>query len=107
MNRLKFAAYGPVLLALAAIMLSARPAAGAVKTETVKYKAGDTEFVGYLAYDDAAGAGKRPGVLVAPEWIGLNDYARSRARQLAELGYVAFALDPYGNGKNAADATEA
>jgi dienelactone hydrolase len=106
MNRYTFAACGHVLLALAVTMFSGRPAEGAVKTETVKYKAGNTEFVGYVAYDDSA-AGKRPGVLVAPEWIGLNDYARSRARQLAELGYVAFAMDPYGNGKNAADATEA
>ena len=81
-------------------------AQGAIKTETVKYSAGDTECVGFLAYDDAA-SGKRPGVLISPEWMGLNDYARSRAKQLAEMGYVALALDPYGAGKNAADVKQA
>src|SRR4051794_20472583 len=106
MNRFALALGGHVLLALAATMFSAGPAEAAVKTETVEYKAGDTKFVGFLAYDDAA-TGKRPGVLVAPEWIGLNDYARSRARQLAELGYVALALDPYGGGKNASGPQEA
>ena len=62
-------AIGHVLLTLLAMMFSGGGAAeAAVKTETVKYKAGDTEFVGFLAYDDAA-PGKRPGVLVAPEWM--------------------------------------
>jgi len=52
-------------------------------------------------------SGKRPGVLVAPEWWGLNDYAKSRARQLAGLGYVALAMDPYGAGKATQDPREA
>jgi dienelactone hydrolase len=60
---------------------------------------------GFLAYDDS-GAAKRPGVLIAPEWVGVNDYARGRARQLAGMGYVAFVLDPYGGGKNAANPQE-
>ena len=33
------------------------------------------------------------------EWWGLNDYARSRAKQLAELGYTALAVDMFGEGK--------
>ena len=61
---------------------------------------------GYLAYDDAV-AGKRPGILVCHEWWGHNDYARKRAEQLAALGYVAFALDMYGEGVQAKDAKEA
>ncbi len=40
-----------------------------------------------------------PGVIVVHEWWGLNDYARSRARLLAELGYSAIAVDMYGTGK--------
>jgi dienelactone hydrolase len=87
-NRLAFL----LTLALAA------PAAAAIKTETVKYKAGDTQLVGYLAYDDAAKE-KRPGVIVAHEWWGLNDYIKKRAEMLAKEGYVAFALDMYGDGK--------
>lgn len=48
-----------------------------------------------------------PGVLVLPEWWGLNDFAIERARRLAALGFATLAVDLYGNGKVAADATEA
>jgi dienelactone hydrolase len=51
--------------------------------------------------------GKRPGVLVAHEWNGHNEYVRKRAERLARLGYVAFALDMYGKGVRAKDAKEA
>jgi dienelactone hydrolase len=81
-------------------------AQAAIRTEKVVYRHGDTELVGFLAYDDAV-KGTRPGVLVAPEWWGLNDYARRRAEQLAGLGYVAFALDMYGKGKTTSDPKEA
>src|SRR5436305_1904036 len=70
-------------------------ARGEIKTQTVEYKDGETTLKGFLAYDDAA-QGKRPGVVVAPEWWGLNDYPKNRAKQLAQLGYVAFAADIYG-----------
>ncbi len=78
----------------------------AVKTETVEYKDGDTSLTGYLAYDDAVD-GKRPGIIVVHEWWGLNDYARERAEMLAELGYVAFAVDMYGDKKVTEHANEA
>src|ERR1043165_266369 len=70
----------------------------AVKTETISYKVGDKTLQGFLAFDDAV-KGSRPGSLVVHEWWGLNDYARKRAEQLADLGYVAFAVDMYGDGK--------
>ncbi len=54
-------------------------------------------LVGEIAFDDT-GAGKRPGVLVAHDGGGLSDHARRSARRLAQLGYIAFALDYYGNG---------
>ena len=38
-------------------------------------------------------------MIVVHEWWGLNDYAKERAKQLAALGYVAFAADMYGDGK--------
>lgn len=76
----------------------ATPAPGAVQTKAISYKDGDVELEGYLAWDDAA-TGKRPGVLVVPEWWGLDDYAKGRAEQLAKMGYVAFAADMYGKGK--------
>jgi len=70
----------------------------ALHEENVEYRAGDTVMKGYLAWDDAKGT-KQPGVLVVHEWWGLNDYARKRARMLAELGYTALAVDMYGDGK--------
>lgn len=89
------------------LMLGISPAALAeIRTETVAYQHGDTILQGYLAYDDAQ-TGKRPGVLVVHEWWGLNDYAKSRARQLAELGYVAFAADMYGDGATTTDPKKA
>ena len=68
-----------------------------MKTETLTYSAGDTTFQGYLA--DPEGSGRRPGVLVVHEAPGLNDHPKRRARMLAELGYVALAVDMYGGGR--------
>jgi dienelactone hydrolase len=73
-------------------------AAAEVKSQTVTYRHGNVELVGHLAWDDSSQA-TRPGVLVVHEWWGLNDYARRRAEQLAALGYVALAVDMYGEGK--------
>lgn len=55
---------------------------------------------GYVVYDENT-EGKRPAILVVHEWWGLNDYSKRRARDLAKLGYIAMALDMYGNGKRA------
>ena len=79
-------------------MLGAAQLHAAIQTKTIDYEHNGTKLQGFFAWDDAV-EGKRPGVLVVHEWWGLNDYARSRAEQLAELGYVAFALDMYGKGK--------
>lgn len=87
-------------------MITAAGAPAEVVTKEVEYKHGETTLVGYLAYDDAV-EGKRPGVLVIHEWWGLNDYAKRRARMLAELGYVAFAADMYGEGKVTEDPKQA
>jgi dienelactone hydrolase len=86
------------MLSLTALFLFASAVHAEVKSKTVTYKHGDTTLKGYLAWDDKT-QGKRPGVLVVHEWWGLNDYTRKRAEQLAELGYVAFAADIFGNGK--------
>ena len=78
-----------------------------VVTRTVPYEQGGAKLQGFLAYDSGGQAEKRPGVLVIPEWWGLNDYARDRARQLAQMGYVAFAADMYGGGESTTDAARA
>lgn len=77
-----------------------------IVTEAVPYKHGDVELEGYVAYDDSI-EGKRPGVLVVHEWWGLNDYAKKRARMLAEQGYVGFALDMFGKGQVTTDPKQA
>ena len=94
------------VLPLAAALALAPMASAAIKTEVVEYKDGDQVCEGYLAYDDAA-TGKRPGILVVHEWMGLGDYAKRRAREVAALGYVAFAADIYGKGIRAKSVQEA
>jgi dienelactone hydrolase len=68
--------------------------------KNVEYTAQGVVLKGYLAYDSSI-KGKVPGILVVHEWWGMNDYARKRARMLAELGYTALAVDMYGEGKQA------
>lgn len=98
------------LLAAVAMGLSASTtvaqATPGVETRTVTYQDDGVTFRGYLAKPQAA-RGELPGVLVVHEWWGLNDYVKRRARQLAELGYVAFAADMYGGGKTTDDPKQA
>lgn len=77
-----------------------------LQTREVSYQAGALRMKGFLSWDDEV-SGERPGILVVPEFWGLNDYARNRAEMLAELGYTALAVDMYGEGKVAADRDEA
>jgi dienelactone hydrolase len=74
----------------------------AMITKEYDYKLDTMTFKGFVAYDDAI-KGKRPGVLVAHEWWGLNDFTKTQAKRLAQSGYVAFAVDMYGAGKTTAD----
>ena len=67
-----------------------------MKTETVNYQAADIELKGYLAFPDEE---KAPLVLIAHTWAGKDDFVHERAKDLAALGYVGFAVDMYGNGK--------
>ncbi len=67
-----------------------------VQTKTIEYRDGDTTLEGFVAWD--ASIASAPGVLVVHQWMGLTDYEKGRCKQLAELGYVAFALDIYGKG---------
>jgi dienelactone hydrolase len=87
-----------IIFALLLICCWSVPAMGAVKGESVTYNAGDMTMNGYMAYDDSITL-KRPGILVVHEWWGHNEYARQRAKMLADLGYVALAVDMYGSGK--------
>lgn len=74
----------------------------AIKEDSVSYTLNGKTYKGYIVYDSNK-KDKRPGILVVHEWWGLNEYSRSRARQLAELGYIAMAVDMYGDGKTGED----
>ena len=66
-----------------------------MKTEHIEYRVDETKLTGYLADEDSLGPG-RPGVLVVHQGRGLAEHTKERARMLAQLGYVAFALDMFG-----------
>jgi dienelactone hydrolase len=69
-------------------------------TKTLEYQQASTTLEGFVAYPKGfdASKDKRPVVLVVHEWTGLGAFAKSQAQKLAELGYVAFAVDIYGKG---------
>src|SRR5574342_1208958 len=77
---------GVILIVLVFGMIGVGFTEPRVAEKTVEYSAHGVVMKGYLAYDESV-KGKRGGVLVVPEWWGLNDYVRRRARMLAELGY--------------------
>lgn len=81
-------------------MTTGANAAATTATE-IEYEADGRTMIGRLAVP--AGEGRHPAVLLAHEGPGLDDHQRSRADQLAELGYVAFALDYQGGGRPMTD----
>lgn len=93
-------------LVAALAMIGAAPAMAEIQTETVSYRQGDQILEGYLAYDTKR-TSNRPAVVIVHDWMGLGEDSRARARQMAELGYVAFAADIYGKGVRPKDAGEA
>jgi len=89
-----------ILMTVFALAFICAQTQAAVVAKAVSYTQNGTTMKGLIAYDDAT-HGPRPGILVVHEWWGHNAYARSRARQLAKLGYTALAVDMYGDGKTA------
>jgi len=77
-----------------------------IVTRTVDYEVGENTYKAYLAYDEEA-ASPGPGIIIVHEWWGVNDYIRQRAHMLAEAGYIALAIDMYGNGRVAENPDEA
>lgn len=71
-----------------------------LKEENITYTGDSITMNGYIVYDESK-EGTRPAIIVVPEWWGLNDYPKMRARELAKLGYIAMAIDMYGNGAQA------
>lgn len=71
----------------------------AIDSQEIHYNVNDQKHIGFYAAPENI-APNTPGVIVVHEWWGHNEYVRERAKQLAQLGYAAFALDMYGDGKN-------
>jgi dienelactone hydrolase len=88
------------------LLLFSTPLLAAIQTKTIEYEHEGVKLQGHLYWDDSI-KGKRPGVMVVHEWWGLNDYAKKRARMIAEEGYVAFAADMYGDNRVTTDPAQA
>ena len=73
-----------------------------MKTQTLDYLDQSTQLEAFLAWDDKK-SGKKPAVLVAHDWTGRREFAENKAKEMADLGYVGFALDMYGKGVFGAD----
>jgi dienelactone hydrolase len=97
---------GLFLLALSILGAVPISAIADIVSQPVDYTQGGDQLEGYLVYDNSI-QGPRPGVVIFPEWWGLNDYAKHRAQEIAKLGYVAFAADMYGNGLVTQDQSQA
>ena len=95
------------LIAFAMVLCSAFSVRADVQTKVVEYRDGDTTLEGYVAWDPAKAGAAAPGILVVHQWMGLTEYEKSRCKQLAEMGYVAFALDIYGKGIRPTEVSEA
>ncbi len=65
--------------------------------QPVEYRDDRTPLTGLLVWDEAR-TGRRPGVLVVHGGAGLDDHATGRAHKLANLGFITFACDLYGEG---------
>lgn len=85
---------------------AATPETPDVRTKDITYTQNGTTLKGMIAWDENA-TGRRPGVLVVHEWWGHDEHARNQAKRLAESGYVALALDMYGDGKQASHPDDA
>lgn len=85
-------------LFIVAVMILAQAAFGKTKTNSFTYEVDGEKYQGYIA-DGSPEGEKSAGVLIVHEWWGQNEYPRQRARELAEKGYVAFAIDMFGEGK--------
>jgi dienelactone hydrolase len=83
--------------ALCALAMTAN-AHAAIKEEPVTYQDGSTTMKGFVVYDDAI-PGKRPGIVMVPEWWGITGHIRSEAQKFAQQGYTAFVADMYGDAK--------
>jgi len=98
--------FGKTLAVFGVIMFLAGNASAEIKARIVDYRSNDgTLLHGYVAYQDVPG--KRPGILITHDWMGLTQFDKDKAIQLAQEGYVAFAVDVYGKPATSIDEAKA
>jgi dienelactone hydrolase len=95
-----------LILLAATLFATSAFAQNKIVTKAVDYKQGNTTLEGYLAYPENISA-KTPTILVVHDWMGVGEYVKMRADQLAQLGYIAFAPDIYGKDSRPKDQKEA
>jgi dienelactone hydrolase len=88
------------------LALCALPAFAKMQAKPVEWKVGDQAFSGVLVYDDA-NAGKRPGLVMVPDWLGVTDKAIAKAGHIAGGDYVVLVADVYGKGVRPKNGDEA
>lgn len=94
------------LFAAALILLFATPVFAAMQATPVEWKIGEQAFAGYVVYDDAS-TDRRPGIVMVPNWMGVNAAAVEKAKRIAGGKYVILLADVYGKGVNPKNHTEA
>jgi dienelactone hydrolase len=94
-----------IRLALAALLAVSSLARADMQAVPIDWQHQDVEFRGYLVYDDAGPP--RPGLLMVPNWMGVNESALEKARAVAETGYVVLVVDMYGRDLRPADSAAA
>jgi len=104
MNATRVSRFRVAALAFAVLLVA--PSGAAMHRQEVDYRQAGAVLSGYLAYDDSF-PGSRPAVLVFHHWMGIDQYIKDRAEQLARMGYVAFAADVYGKAVRPMNSKEA
>lgn len=93
-------------LVLSCALLLSSSVFAAVKSKNVVYKKGSETFEGVLFTPDNV-RGKAPAILLVANWMGISDETKTQAERFANLGYVVFAADVYGQGIRPKSADEA
>lgn len=91
---------------LAALIFLPAISWAALVEKTVEYKSGKDVLEGFLVYDDAV-KGVRPAAVVVHDWMGVGEFVKQQARDLAAQGYIVLAADVYGKGVRASNSQEA
>jgi dienelactone hydrolase len=91
---------------MACLLALASVAQAAPRAEKVTWSDGGKKFDGFLVWDDATNH-IRPGLVMVPNWYGVNDHAVEKAKTIAGKDFVILLVDMYGRGVRPANPTEA